>query len=330
MLWDLLDRSEQPLFPLFSRAWVMQERILSPRFLIFGHSEILWECRTENKCDCGLYGLDYWNPAHPETMSDKRSLLPKAAYDKKIGRPTTEREIVSFLNKKWHIVVWEYTKKKITIDNHIFPALQGIAKLYWKETNHTYCAGLWAETLIMDLGWSTLGTNQPVHRPRVWRAPSWSWASIVGSVVYGAHGEEVASVVSVTTSPTSQSPFGQLKSASLVLRGKYLDALLHRRDDEPTVTAEDNSECTTHFHADYDYDWAIEESKYIPCGSRVRIMWMLHNENYDFFLILRCVNEDTEMFERIGCLNLFQGNEAHVAFQHYFKATSQEEEILIV
>ena len=155
-------------------------------------------------------------------------------------------------------------------------------------------------------------------------------ASIVGSVGYGAHGEEVASVVSVTTSPTSQSPFGQLKSASLVLRGKYLDALLHRRDDEPTVTAEDNSECTTHFHADYDYDWAIEESKYIPCGSRVRIMWMLHNENYDFFLILRCVNEDTEMFERIGCLNLFQGNEAHVAFQHYFKATSQEEEILIV
>jgi hypothetical protein len=30
--------------PLYSRAWALQERILSPRILIFGSDQIYWEC----------------------------------------------------------------------------------------------------------------------------------------------------------------------------------------------------------------------------------------------------------------------------------------------
>ncbi|KAH9895541.1 heterokaryon incompatibility protein-domain-containing protein [Xylariomycetidae sp. FL2044] len=32
-------------YPLLSRAWFFQERLLSPRVLHFGHSELVWECR---------------------------------------------------------------------------------------------------------------------------------------------------------------------------------------------------------------------------------------------------------------------------------------------
>jgi hypothetical protein len=40
-------------YPLLSRAWVFQERMLSPRVLHFCRSELVWECRETAKCECG-------------------------------------------------------------------------------------------------------------------------------------------------------------------------------------------------------------------------------------------------------------------------------------
>ncbi|ORX96794.1 heterokaryon incompatibility protein-domain-containing protein [Clohesyomyces aquaticus] len=52
--WDtlLLGRLLQR-FPLLSRAWVFQERLLSPRVLHFCGSELVWECRVVSSCECG-------------------------------------------------------------------------------------------------------------------------------------------------------------------------------------------------------------------------------------------------------------------------------------
>jgi hypothetical protein len=40
-------------FPLLQRGWVFQERILSRRMLHFGPQELLWECMTDELCECG-------------------------------------------------------------------------------------------------------------------------------------------------------------------------------------------------------------------------------------------------------------------------------------
>jgi hypothetical protein len=40
-------------FPLLSRGWVFQERLLSPRMLHFGPTELFWECYESNMCECG-------------------------------------------------------------------------------------------------------------------------------------------------------------------------------------------------------------------------------------------------------------------------------------
>jgi hypothetical protein len=37
------------VFPLLTRGWVFQERLLSPRFLQFGRHELLWDCRRSSK-----------------------------------------------------------------------------------------------------------------------------------------------------------------------------------------------------------------------------------------------------------------------------------------
>jgi hypothetical protein len=45
-------------FPLLTRGWAFQERLLSPRVLHICESELVWECREACKCKCG--GLGYY------------------------------------------------------------------------------------------------------------------------------------------------------------------------------------------------------------------------------------------------------------------------------
>ncbi|KAI0451343.1 heterokaryon incompatibility protein-domain-containing protein [Xylaria acuta] len=47
--------------PLFNRGWCFQERLLAPRTLHFARDELFFQCRTEDRCECG--GRSPWNPA---------------------------------------------------------------------------------------------------------------------------------------------------------------------------------------------------------------------------------------------------------------------------
>ena len=40
--------------PLLRRAWVLQERLLSPRIMHFCSDELVWECREGMDCECGF------------------------------------------------------------------------------------------------------------------------------------------------------------------------------------------------------------------------------------------------------------------------------------
>lgn len=55
--WDTFGQSElHARFPLMSRAWAFQERMLSRRVLHFSEHELVWECRELSICECGGFG----------------------------------------------------------------------------------------------------------------------------------------------------------------------------------------------------------------------------------------------------------------------------------
>lgn len=57
--WDAQTTSElQNHFPLLTRGWAFQERLLSPRVLHICESELVWECREASVCECGSLGQD--------------------------------------------------------------------------------------------------------------------------------------------------------------------------------------------------------------------------------------------------------------------------------
>jgi hypothetical protein len=78
----------QTEYPLLSRAWVFQERLLSPRVLHFCNSELIWECRQGANCECGWFSWDN-SPGgdyHRVLQTDQReTFIPTAPFSEITG-----------------------------------------------------------------------------------------------------------------------------------------------------------------------------------------------------------------------------------------------------
>ncbi|KAI1861377.1 uncharacterized protein JN550_010907 [Neoarthrinium moseri] len=115
-------------FPLLSRAWVFQERLLAPRVLHFSHHELVWECMELGDCQCGGYYL----PSNPKIRDwgDKAS---------------------------WTSAVELYSALDLTVAQDRLPALLGFASFFAQSNGASlekdYVAGLWMKSIKRDLLW---------------------------------------------------------------------------------------------------------------------------------------------------------------------------------
>lgn len=196
--------------PLLERAWVFQERLLSTRIAHFTSTELLWECFEESTCECS---------ALPEFVTDSRRKDKQVLEDDMFAKAT------------WHDLVQEYSTKQLTYAKDIFPALQGLVRRIHCSRDDEYYAGLWRNTIHQDLLWCTIDYTR-TGRPKQWRAPSWSWASVVGGVSWPAlrrqewHADTL--IKWIDTVPIGEDEFGELGGGSLLLSGYCAQAsLLH-------------------------------------------------------------------------------------------------------
>ncbi|OAP61677.1 hypothetical protein AYL99_03880 [Fonsecaea erecta] len=165
---------------LLTRAWVQQERILSPRVLYFGGPEIHWEC-------CSFQASEAWPNGSPNEDHGFDEVYPlKAAFESYITPFTNwDRDDHNrFVYELWHNgVLREYTAADLTFEKDRLVALAGIVGVIQRRTGMTYVAGLWKELLPMDLMWRKMDAPMPGDKhlePIPWKAPTWSWASVKG------------------------------------------------------------------------------------------------------------------------------------------------------
>jgi len=178
--WSTFAHHYYSSMPLLSRAWVQQERMLSPRILYFGGSEIHWEC-------CSFEAAEAWPRGSPSGDHGFDEVYPlKAAFESSI-RPFKNwgrDDWNEFSYELWHNGIFrEYTAAALTYEKDRLVALAGIADVIQKRTGMTYIAGLWKELLPMDLMWQNMDalvTGQKHLEPMPWKAPTWSWASVSG------------------------------------------------------------------------------------------------------------------------------------------------------
>jgi len=96
----------------------------------------------------------------------------------------------------WRHVVEDYTKLLLTDEMDIFPAMSGLAKQFQETVQSQYLAGLWRNDFLSGLLWhfeDALPACPRIReercrswltRPKIWRAPSLSWASVKAPVLF--------------------------------------------------------------------------------------------------------------------------------------------------
>ncbi|KAI5458928.1 heterokaryon incompatibility protein-domain-containing protein [Mariannaea sp. PMI_226] len=167
------------------RGWVLQERFLAPRILHFGRQQLLWECREKDAAEIYPDGL----PPALSTSSDAGfKQLDPSEY---VGRVSRYRhnntDGSSAPHLLWARIVELYTASTLTDPCDKLIACSGIVKMMTEVIQDSYVAGMWRRYLEGELLWVVQGNHQPGRwtRPREYRAPTWSWASIDGPIFPG-------------------------------------------------------------------------------------------------------------------------------------------------
>ncbi|KAF2846354.1 HET-domain-containing protein [Plenodomus tracheiphilus IPT5] len=183
---------------LATRAWAVQEMILSPRTIHFGNRGAFWECRT----------------------TTANEFLPDGFQRDLGGGLNDERSRQASFEGWWWNVVRLYSAAELTFSQDKLPALSGIVRRIHEERGGQYLAGMWREEDIeAQLCWRVMALQK---RPP-WRAPSWSWTAIDGEVLFqerqpGALDNMYAHVLDAETQPIGQDPFGEVRGGSLRIR----------------------------------------------------------------------------------------------------------------
>lgn len=147
--------------PLNDRAWVAQERILSPAVLHFTPEHLWWECSRLIVNEGFSPGRDDWERIETSPTGIIRSL----------NTESNREDIYSF----WRDFTSYYADAKMTFDQDRFPGAAGIAGVIGELVDDNLIAGIWEGDLIRSLIMTRYATIESIPSAKL--APSWSWAS---------------------------------------------------------------------------------------------------------------------------------------------------------
>lgn len=222
-----LDTIYGPSTPLQRRAWVFQERLLAPRGLHFGANSLSWECKT-NPCSCER-SPKISQPWKPDVVQMIFSIVPDPPLHL-TGRNITEYN--SKLQDQFQSLISLYSQMKLTNpDEDKLVAFSGIAKRIGGTDyyNHQYFAGLFLRDFLADLVWANIDLEVTKTSRKIYRAPTWSWASLDSYVTHFPSNSwketkrvsklvALADVRSISVSHVDpNNRYGQVKAAQLVL-----------------------------------------------------------------------------------------------------------------
>jgi hypothetical protein len=196
-----------------SRAWCLQETVLSPRVLLYGKTMMGWIC------DGMVLGEN----------SDLSSFVTKTGIRLRQKGPTQTPTYIT-----WTDIVENYSERHMTVERDKLPTLSGLASEYHRLTGHPHLAGLWKQDILFLLLWMVFPSiSSPTRRPREYRGPSWSWVSLDDQVNYcparGLFYEFVAQVKDISIQIAGSNLFGETKSGCISLLAPILKVQWHQK-----------------------------------------------------------------------------------------------------
>lgn len=187
------------------RAWTFQEGRLAPRKLSFGDSMAHFSCRGYQLSEDG------------DEIVSQRVLMA--------------RRFRKDVLREWYDTVSLYSRRVLTYQTDILPAISALARSIPAEAGGRYLAGLWSNDLFRGLLWRPVGLDEMTFDELVrardgsdgYVAPSWSWACERRTVKWN-HPLSVARlhchVIEAETILQGSDVFGQVKGGFLCLWAK--------------------------------------------------------------------------------------------------------------
>jgi hypothetical protein len=225
--------------PLNGRAWTLQERLFAPRILHYTSQQMIWHCKTCIFSEDNQFDVDD-EPRLRGFLTDFDNQYCSNTKGRLTDKGKTEMDEVpkprtSVRRTGWYGLVTAFTSRDITYDSDLLPGLSGLAREIQEWTGARYLAGIWnahPSTFIRSLLWNVVDNNNSSRDKPASKShngcPSWSWASINGSIEYD-HQESVLSQQAAIdpgfflkeAQLKTSNPFGQVRNGVLGLMGTY-------------------------------------------------------------------------------------------------------------
>ncbi|KAH8760031.1 heterokaryon incompatibility protein-domain-containing protein, partial [Hyaloscypha finlandica] len=154
-------------YPVLTRGWIFQERLLSRRTVHCARGDLFWECLVAKKCECTG---DFFDP------NERAERQPFHSW----------RDITIDYNAMWMALVEVHTSRRLTKATDKLVAFSGVAKVFEALLHFPlgeYYAGLWRAYLCLHLCWGRPPRLMPAVAMRTGE-PSWSWSSIAEPCSY--------------------------------------------------------------------------------------------------------------------------------------------------
>jgi hypothetical protein len=251
------------LQPLATRAWTLQERLLSPRIMHFCPDQMYWECLVyqvaedgsrirEQESNLSRLITTQQQPREMDGIGSTTGMTLIEGFPPSSGGPRQGR-----WQGGWLALVKDYTTRKLTMGDDKLPALSGLAKLLKEVTGDMYVAGLWLDHLLEDMFWRVKAREEQriqvpggfthvvgntLCRPRrtaKYRAPTWSWAALDDAhVVFEPLDFDrlLTTVIDGSTTKATKNAYGRVTDGWLKLRGPLLSVRKAPLEYQPDKT----------------------------------------------------------------------------------------------
>lgn len=225
--------------PLNTRAWTLQENLLSPRTLHYADQQVVFECQKYSFTESDLSPRGT-SDADVFTTIKRFFLMPECSREDPsvIKYPTMATYYDPLF--RWYQIFREYYKRRLTFEDDRFAAISGLAREISQQSKMTYKAGIWVEDFHVGLLWNA-GCRGSLSKR--YRAPSWSWASLDMNMKWGLNIDPTfdlyfgtsrydvcreAELLTMDVKLADGDPYGHLLSGSLRLKARWLPYRLWR------------------------------------------------------------------------------------------------------
>lgn len=179
----LVSAGVRPKSTLDTRGWILQEQLLSPRMLYFGHGEVFWDCNTVSASESSPISTSLLDDPDPDDTWALKIVRKTLAASQ--NAETLRQRLADI----WTQVIKNYSARHLAKQSDKLIALNGITQPLITLLGEPLIAGMWKTELWRQLIWwqarhQPNPTSQDHAAHDAFPAPTWSWLSTTNPVKY--------------------------------------------------------------------------------------------------------------------------------------------------